>query len=67
VALGDLQNWVASLAELAPASRARKIAVAKSLLSFGQRIGYLPFNIGAALRAPPIREALAERILDEPM
>jgi integrase/recombinase XerD len=63
--LADLQAWVGSLAELAPASRARKIGAVKSLFSFGQRIGYLPFNVGAALRLPPIKNVLAERILEE--
>jgi integrase/recombinase XerD len=63
--LADLQGWVGTLAKLAPASRARKIGAVKSLLSFGQRIGYLPFNIGAAVRVPPVKNVLAERILDE--
>jgi integrase/recombinase XerD len=63
--LAELQGWVSTLAELAPASRARKIGAAKSLLSFGRRVGYLPFNVGAALRLPPIKNVLAERILEE--
>ena len=63
--LADLQQWVSSIAGMAPASQARKIGAAKSLLSFGQRIGYLPFNVGAALRLPPVKNVLAERILDE--
>ena len=45
--LSDLQTWTASLNSLAPASRARKIGAVKSLLSFGERTGYLPFNVGA--------------------
>jgi site-specific recombinase XerD len=65
VTLGDLQTWSGSFADLAPASRARRIGAAKSLLSFSERIGYLRFNVGAALRAPPIKNVLAERILDE--
>jgi integrase/recombinase XerD len=51
----DLQAWIGSLAELAPASRARKIGAVKSLLSFGGRTGYLPFNVGAAARVPRSR------------
>src|SRR5258705_508221 len=37
--LGDLQGWAATLSGLAPASRARKIGAAKSLLAFGHRAG----------------------------
>src|SRR5205807_1868525 len=44
---------------------ARKIGAAKSLLSFGERTGYLRFNVGAALPVPPIKNILAERILEE--
>jgi hypothetical protein len=35
--LVDLQAWMGSLVEQAPASRARKIGAVKSLLSFGER------------------------------
>jgi site-specific recombinase XerD len=63
--LPDLQAWTESLGALAPASRARKIGAVKSLLSFGERTGYLPFNVGAALRVPPVKNVLAERILEE--
>jgi site-specific recombinase XerD len=62
--LSDLQSWVESLARLAPASRARKIGAIKSLLSFGERMGYLAFNVGAPLRVPAVTSALAERILE---
>jgi hypothetical protein len=60
----DLQAWIGSLAELAPTSRAR-IGAVKSLLSFGERTGYLPFNVGAAVRVPPVKNILGERILEE--
>ena len=48
----------------APTSRAR-IGAVKSLLSFGERTGYLPFNVGAAVRVPPVKNILGERILEE--
>ena len=38
----------------------------KSLLSFGQEIGYLRVNLGTVLKAPPVKNTLAERILPEP-
>lgn len=65
VTLGDVQAYGAELVHLAPASRARKLGAIKSLLSFGQRIGYLPFNVGAPVRVPPVKNVLAERILEE--
>ncbi|HWE62264.1 MAG TPA: tyrosine-type recombinase/integrase [Chloroflexota bacterium] len=65
--LADLQAYDAALQQedLAPASRARMLAAVKSLLSFAHETGYLSFNMGKALRLPPIRARLAERILEE--
>ena len=67
VTLADLQAWTGTLAfaALAPASRARKIGAVKSLLSFAEKTGLLPFNVGAALRVPPVKNVLAERIFEE--
>jgi integrase/recombinase XerD len=63
--LADLQQFADSLADLAPSSRYRTLAAVKSLLAFAHRIGYLPFDVGRALRLPPVRNRLAERILPE--
>lgn len=63
--LADLQGFAGSLSELGASSRKRTINAIKSLLSFGQRIGYLPFNVGAALKAPKPKNTLAQRILSE--
>jgi integrase/recombinase XerD len=65
VTLADLVAWGETLNDLAPASRARKLGALKSLASFGHRIGYLAFDIGAPLRLPPVKSTLAERILGE--
>lgn len=67
VALGDLQAWADCLeAEgLEPATRRRMLAAIKSLISFGFKLGYLPFDTGKPLRLPALRDTLAERILDE--
>jgi integrase/recombinase XerD len=65
VTLGNVQAFADSLEGLAPSSRARTIAAVKSLLSFGQRTGYLPLNVGAAVKLPPRKDTLAERILTE--
>jgi integrase/recombinase XerD len=55
----------ADLDSLAPASRYRILSAVKSLLAFGHRIGYLPFDVGRALRLAAVRSRLAERILPE--
>ncbi len=65
ITVGDLQEFADTLAELSDASRARKLSAVKSLLSYGHRIGYLPFNVGAPVRLPRIKDTIAERILPE--
>ena len=65
ITLSDLQQFADSLGDLAPASRYRTLSAIKSLLAFGHRIGYLPFDVGRALRLPAVRNRLAERILPE--
>jgi integrase len=62
--LGDLQRYADALSG-SPASCARRLLVVKSLLSFASRMGFTPFNIGAAIRPPRPDDRLAERILDE--
>jgi integrase/recombinase XerD len=67
VTLEDVQSWAGGLGQgrLAPASRNRAITAVKSLLSFGHETGYLPFNVGAAVKLAPSRDALPQRILEE--
>jgi integrase/recombinase XerD len=67
VTLADLQAWADSLdaAGLQPATRRRLLASVKSLFSFGHRLGYLPYDTAKPLRLPPLRDDLAERIIDE--
>ncbi len=63
--MGDVQAFTDSL-DLAPASLARALAAIKSLLTFAhERIGYLPFNVGAPVKVPVKKNTLAERILPE--
>jgi integrase/recombinase XerD len=64
VKLEDLQSFADSL-DGAPASRYRTLSAVKSLLGFGHRIGYLPFDVGRVLRLPAVPNLLAERILPE--
>ena len=65
--LPDLASYADHLGEgtLKPASQNRAITAIKSLLSFGHDTGYLPFNVGAALKLRPNRDPLAQRILNE--
>src|SRR5260370_42029117 len=58
VTLADLQGFADSLGG-APASRYRTLSAVKSLLGFGHRIGYLPFDVGRVLRLPAVRNPLA--------
>lgn len=64
VALADLQTFANTL-DGADASRYRTLSAVKSLLAFGHRLGYLPFDVGRALRLPAVRNRLNERILSE--
>ena len=64
VTLADLQAYADSLSG-APATRIRALSAVKSLLTFGQRTGFLVLNVGAAVKLPPNKDTLAERILDE--
>ncbi len=65
VTRGDLQAFADTLEQqdLGPSSRVRTLAAIKSLLAFGQRTGYRPLNVGAALKLRPKKDKIAERIL----
>jgi integrase/recombinase XerD len=66
VTVGDLQDYLATLQDQAPATRANATAALKSLFSFAHEIGYIPFNVGRVMKAPSVKNRLAERILNEP-
>ncbi len=65
VTLGDVQAYADTLADRAPATRARAVNAVKSLFAFGQRLGYLPFDVARPVRLPRQHARLAERILPE--
>lgn len=67
VKLQHFWEWVDHLKHKGaqPATQARKLASIKSLFSFAHRIGFLPYNVGAAVTIPPVPENLNERILSE--
>lgn len=65
VMLEDVQLWVRSLElRFSPNTVKNKTNAIKSLLSFGQKIGYLQFNVGSAINTPPVKDTLAQRILE---
>jgi site-specific recombinase XerD len=59
-----LVDWFEGV-EGKPATRKQRLAAIKSLLSFGQRTGYLTYNVGSALELPRVPKQLAERLLSE--
>jgi integrase/recombinase XerD len=48
-----------------PASVGRRLAAVRSLFAFAHRIGYLQWNVAAAVTTPPIEDKLSQRILTE--
>ena len=64
VRMGDLQDYIAARPGSA-ATVALTAAALKSLFAFAQEVGFLRFNIGAAVKVPPIKNTLAERIMAE--
>jgi integrase/recombinase XerD len=64
ITLSDLQAFADTLTG-EQSSRGRVLASVKSLLSFAAKLGAVRFNVGAALRKPPARDTLADRILEE--
>lgn len=63
VTLADLQAFADSLAGSASSKR-RHLAAVKSLLTFASRCQLIPFNVGAALRMPAVKNTVAERMID---
>lgn len=65
VTLADIQGFGMSLKGLSPNTQRTAIAAVKSLLSFGNKIGVLPVNLGTLVNSPKARDTLNERILSE--
>lgn len=64
VRMSEFQEYIATR----PGSSATvtlTAAALKSLFAFAQEVGFLRFNIGAAVKVPPIKNTLAERIMAE--
>lgn len=67
VTLADVQQFATELAfsGLAESSQVKVLSAIKSLLSFAHKLGITPVNVGAAVKSPSPKNALAERILPE--
>jgi integrase/recombinase XerD len=65
VTVGDLQGFADTLTYQAPRSRNQALSAVKSLLTYGQTLGYLAFNVGAVVKLEKIANDLAQRILSE--
>lgn len=68
ITLADLQAYDAALtaSTLKPATRARRLAVVKSLLKKAKQVGYLMFDPGALVSLPRLEDKLSARILKQP-
>lgn len=64
VRMGELQEYLAGLPG-SSATVALAASALKSLFTFAQEVGFLRFNIGVAVKVPPIKNTLAERIMSE--
>lgn len=67
ITLDRVQGFVTALVDKGykPRTVARRLAAIKSLLSFGAKIGYLRFNVGAPVKGPKAPNDLSRRILSE--
>jgi len=65
VTVGNVQGFTDSMAHLAPRSRNQGLSAIKSLLTYGQKIGYLAFNVSVVVKLEKVSNDLAQRILSE--
>ena len=63
--LERFEDYCDSLKHYRPATQAQRISTVKSLLSFAQKVGYVPYNVGATVLPPKAKDTLSERILSE--
>lgn len=65
VSVADLEWYAAQLAGrgLKPASQRRMVSSIRSLLTYGLKVGFLPFNVGAAVDLETLPDELSKRIL----
>ncbi len=65
IKLVHLQDYAESLSARSPNTQRRMLASIKSLFTFAQKLGYIQFNVAAAIQLPHRKNTRAERILSE--
>jgi site-specific recombinase XerD len=65
VTVRDVQAFGASLIGTADSTIAARLTGVKSLIGCAHRLGYLPFDVGAPIQLPAIKDTLSERIMTE--
>jgi integrase/recombinase XerD len=65
ITLQDMYDYQESLSHLSRATVNRRLAVVKSLLSFGSELGYLAVNVGRAVKLEQADQDRAARIITE--
>lgn len=67
VAIAEVQAFTTELRQrdISASTQRNIIAAIKSLLSFGNKIGVLPVNVGAPVSPPKVKDTLNQRILSE--
>ena len=63
VTLADLQSWHLTLSGISKSGQRTALAVIRSLLSFGYKLGVLEVNVGELMRLPKPEDHLSEKIL----
>ena len=58
-------QWLESVRDYSPTTIQNKLTIAKSLISFAAKVGYIKFNLGVVVKTKPARDSINERILDK--
>jgi integrase/recombinase XerD len=61
----DLVDYATTFTSQEESTRRIHLAAVKSLISFAHQVGYLPFNVGMALKLGEMPDAINERYIDE--
>ena len=65
ITLTDLQDYSGTLNDKSPSTKARVLSSIKSLFTFAYNIGYLNYNVAAAVRVHKVPNTAGSRVLAE--
>lgn len=66
ITLSDLHEFAAVISDVfSERTQLRMLAAVKSLFTYANRVGYIPFNVGAAVELPSVKDDRGERELSE--